>query len=101
MCACRIKYLVAAAALLVPHRAPALFGVGDVVFDPTAHGWHLLHESKELEHWAEEVKKFEDFVSTQLRTIESLTDLKNTVQSRLGDWQGVYDRAVNLRNRAD
>ena len=99
----RAKVITIAAALVAASAVPAyaLFGVGDIVFDPTQYGWHLEHESRELIHWAEEIKKFEDFVSSQLKTIESLTDLKNGINSRLGDWQGVYDRAVNLRNRAE
>lgn len=80
--------------------ALALFGIGDVVFDPTIHGWNILHESKELIHWAEEIKKFEDFISQQLRTVEQIGHLQNNLTSRLGDWKGVYDRAISLRNQA-
>lgn len=78
----------------------ALFGFGDIVFDPTLHGWHLAHESKELIHWAEEIKKFEDFLAQQIKTIESVSTLRHSLVSRLGDWQGVYDRALSLRNEA-
>ena len=102
MSACPAKIVIAgvlAVAIAVP--AHALFGVGDIVFDPTVHGWNIVHESKELVHWAEEIKKFEDFVSQQLRTIEELGNLQNSLTSRIGDWKGVYDRAVSLRNRAE
>jgi hypothetical protein len=93
----------ALAATLAATAAPAfaLFGVGDIVFDPTIHGWNLYHESKELVHWAEEIKKFEDFVAQQITTAEKITDLRNGLTSRIGDWKGVYDRAVSLRNRAE
>lgn len=100
MSACRIS-LGLAVALVATRPAAAVFGVGDVVFDPTIHGWNLLHESRELAHWAEQIKQFEDLIGRQIRTIEELSDLKNGLHSRLGDWKGVYDRAVSLRNRAE
>lgn len=100
MSGCRIS-IGCACALLLAGPARAVLGVGDVVFDPTIHGWNLLHESRETMHWAEQLKQFEDLIARQIRTIEELSDLKNGVHSRLGDWKGVYDRAVSLRNRAD
>jgi hypothetical protein len=103
MSACPAKRIALAAALFAAAAQPAfaLFGLGDIVFDPTAYGWNILHESKELIHWAEEIKKFEDFLAQQIATAEKITDLRNGIHSRLGDWQGVYDRAVSLRNRAE
>jgi len=103
MSAYHARPFTAAAAILALTAPPAfaLFGFGDIVFDPTIHGWNLLHESKELIHWAEEIKRFEDFVNQQIDTIEKITDLKNGLTSRIGDWKGVYDRAVSLRNRAE
>ena len=43
-------------------RAYAIFGVGDIVFDPTLHGWHLTHEVKEAAQWAEQIKKYQDMI---------------------------------------
>jgi hypothetical protein len=100
MSAFRVNCLFVVVAATV-RPAFGLFGIGDIVFDPTIHGWNLYHESKELIHWAEEIKKFEDFVAQQISTVEQVTDLKHGLHSRLGDWRGVYDRAISLRNRAE
>lgn len=102
MSGCRISHIAATAiALSLTRPAVGVFGVGDVVFDPTIHGWNILHENKELLHWAEQIKKFEDFVDRQIATIEQLSDMKNGLHSRIGDWYGVYERALTIRNRAD
>lgn len=79
----------------------AVMGFGDIVFNPVQHSWEVGKELKELAHWAEEIKKFQDFVSKQLQTIEEINDMKANIVGRLGDWQGVYDRAVSLRNRGE
>ncbi len=91
--------LLLAPALAVPGFA--VFGFGDIVFNPQQHIWEVAKEAKEIAHWAEEIKKFQDFVSKQLRTIEEINDMKANIVGRLGDWQGVYDRAISLRNRAE
>ena len=103
MSAYRVSRILLAATLAAVPTTPAfaLFGFGDIVFDPTIHGWNLVHESRELIHWAEEIKKFEDFVAEQVATIEKITDLKASLTTRMGDWKGVYDRAVSLRNGAE
>lgn len=89
------------ASLVAVAPAVAILGFGDIVFNPVQHAWEISKEAKELAHWAEEIKKFQDFVSKQLRTIEEINDMKGQITGRIGDWKGVYDRAVSLRNRAD
>lgn len=86
---------------IVAVPALAVFGFGDIVYNPIQHSWEIEKEVKELAHWAEEIKKFEDFVGQQLKTLEEINDMKGQLTNRLGDWRGVYDRAMSLRNRAD
>ncbi len=93
--------IVALAASAAAAPVLAVLGVGDIVFNPIQHSWEVGKEVKELAHWAEEIKKFEDFASKQLRTIEEINNMKANIVGRIGDWQGVYDRAISLRNRGD
>jgi len=95
----RIASLLAAPFIAV--TAFGVFGFGDIVYNPIQHTWELEKEVKELAHWAEEIKKFEDFIGQQLKTLEEINDMKGQLTNRLGDWRGVYDRAMSLRNRAD
>ena len=88
-----------AAVAAVP--AVAVMGFGDIVYNPVQHTWELKREVKELAHWAEEIKKFEEFVSKQVKTLEELNDMKGQLTGRMGVWKGVYDRATSLRNRAE
>jgi hypothetical protein len=78
-------------------RAYAVFGVGDIVFDPTTHGWHLRHEAKELAQWAEQIKKYEDMILHA----RDLLNVQNTLKTQLGDWQGVYDRAKTIETSVE
>jgi hypothetical protein len=78
-------------------RAFAIFGVGDIVWDPTIYGFHVVHETKELAHWAEEIKRYEDMILNA----RSLLNVQNTVKEQLGDWQGVYDRAKMIETSVD
>lgn len=78
-------------------RAYAIFGVGDIVFDPTLHGWHLTHEVKEAAQWAEQIKKYQDMILQG----RDLLNVQNTLKTQLGDWQGVYDRAKAIETSVD
>jgi hypothetical protein len=71
----------------------AIFGIGDVVFDPTQYGFQISHQAKTLAHWAEEIKRYEDMI---LKARETL-NVQNQIKTQIGDWQGVYDRAKAIQ----
>lgn len=98
------KTLILALVLSCARPAFALFGLGDVVFDPTQYGFQLSHEIKELAHWAEEIKKYEDFIlkqQEQITRIREVANINGQIKEKIGDWQGVYDRAMSIKLHTD
>jgi predicted nucleic acid-binding Zn-ribbon protein len=104
----RLVPVLPAIFLLTAPRAHAIFGIGDIVFDPSSYAFQITHEVKELAHFAEEIKKFEDQILNQAKQIQQakeLFDIQNKVRVQIGDWQGVFDRAkaiqLSLRSVTD
>lgn len=85
-------------------RCYAIFGLGDVVYDPIVDANIISMNASQLAQWATAIKKYEDQILNQLENINRLKQLgniQNVIAARVGDWQGVYDRAKSIQLTAD
>lgn len=92
--------LILAALLIAASPAYALFGVGDVVYDPVVDGAIVETRIETLTQLAEQMKKFEAQIENQMKQIDEakkLFSLQNEVRTEIGDWQGVLDRAKSIQ----
>lgn len=90
------------AGVFIAAQAFAIFGIGDVVFDPQLNAWNIAHESKESVQWANELLKAEQQIQNQLAQLEQLRqalDVQNRIRSSIGDWYGVYQGALDIKER--
>jgi hypothetical protein len=96
-------FLISSLALLLATRSYAIFGVGDIVYDPVNNG--VLAETK-IEtaiNWATQLGKMEDEISNQLQQIQKAKDLlttQNALRATIGDWQSVIQKAQSIRLQA-
>jgi hypothetical protein len=84
-------------------RAFALFGVGDVVYDPINNA--VLAETKveTLAQWASALAKAETQIQNQIQqiqTAESLLSTQNQIKLGIGDWQSIVSKAQSLQLQA-
>jgi hypothetical protein len=88
--------------LLCLISAPA-FGQWAVVDVSTMASVETMN-SAQLAQWAEGLKKFEAQIGNQVKQLEEakkLLNMQNTISSKIGDWQGVLDRARSLQTRVE
>jgi hypothetical protein len=84
--------------------ARAIFGVGDVVYDPSQHITNIMNHVETIAQWAEEAIKWEQQIQNAIEQIEkakqTVTNTKVLV-NQIGDWQQVYDRYQNILMRSE
>jgi predicted nucleic acid-binding Zn-ribbon protein len=82
----------------------AIFGVGDVVYDPSQHITNIMNHVETIAQWAEEAIKWEQQIQNTIEQIEkakqTVTNTKTLVK-QVGDWQQVYDRYQNILMRSE
>ena len=96
----RTRLIAALALLFCASRAYALFGVGDIVFDPSAYGAIITSHVETLAKFAEQIKAAEDQILNQKKQIEEaqrLFNIQNELRVQIGDWQGVFDKAQAIK----
>lgn len=94
--------LLLAVATAAP-RALAIFGVGDVVYDPVNNGVLVETKVETLAQWASALAKAETQIQNQLQQIqqaENLLSTQNQIRLSLGDWRTVVDKAQSIQLQA-
>ena len=94
---------LAAITLAVLPRAFALFGVGDVVYDPVNNGVLVETKVETLAQWASALAKAETQIQNQLQQIQradSLLTTQNQIKLGIGDWQSVVTKAQSIQLQA-
>ncbi|HWA09507.1 MAG TPA: hypothetical protein VG838_08670 [Opitutaceae bacterium] len=94
-----LTFVVLAAAT----RAFALFGVGDVVYDPINYGVLVETKVETLSQWASAIAKAETQIQNQIQQIqkaESLLNTQNLVRLSGGDWRSVVSKAESIQLQA-
>lgn len=89
--------------LAVLPRAFALFGVGDVVYDPVNNGVLVETKVETLAQWASALAKAETQIQNQLQQIQradSLLTTQNQIKLGIGDWQSVVTKAQSIQLQA-
>jgi hypothetical protein len=84
-------------------RAFALFGVGDVVYDPINNGVLVETKVETLAQWASALAKAETQIQNQLQQIqqaESLLNTQNLIRAGIGEWQSVVAKAQSIQLQA-
>jgi len=84
-------------------RAFALFGVGDVVYDPINYGVLVETKVETLAQWASALTKAETQIQNQLQQIQkadSLLNTQNQIRLGIGDWQSVVAKAQSIQLQA-
>jgi DNA repair exonuclease SbcCD ATPase subunit len=77
----------------------ALFGVGDVVYDPINYGVLVETKVETLAQWASAIAKAETQIQNQLQQLEQakqLLEVQDRVRVTIGDWQTVVDKAKSV-----
>lgn len=96
------KLMVLPLALVIAFPLPsyAVFGVGDIVYDPANYGAQITTRVETLAKFAEQIKGIQDQILNQMKQIEEakrLVNIQNEVRAQIGDWQGVFDRAKMMQ----
>jgi membrane-associated HD superfamily phosphohydrolase len=84
-------------------RAFAIFGVGDVVYDPVNNGVLVETKVETLAQWASALAKAETQIQNQLQQIqraESLLNTQNQIRLGIGDWQSIVSKAQSIQLQA-
>jgi membrane-associated HD superfamily phosphohydrolase len=84
-------------------RAFALFGVGDVVYDPINNGVLVETKVETLAQWASALAKAETQIQNQLQQIQradSLLTTQNQIRLGIGDWPSVVAKAQSIQLQA-
>lgn len=84
-------------------RAFALFGVGDVVYDPINNGVLVETKVETLAQWASALAKAETQIQNQLQQIrkaDSLLNTQNQMRLSSGDWRSVVSQAASTQLQA-
>src|SRR5581483_1884864 len=84
-------------------RAFALFGIGDVVYDPVNYGVLVETKVQTLAQWASAISKAETQIQNQLQQIQkadSLLTTQNQIRLGIGDWQSVVAKAQSIQLQA-
>ena len=84
-------------------RAFAIFGVGDVVYDPINNGVLVETKVETLAQWASALTKAETQIQNQLQQIQkadSLLSTQNQIRLGIGDWQSVVAKAQSIQLQA-
>ncbi len=83
----RIKFCIAVAAIclaLLPiHQARALFGFGDIVYDPTNHAENLLTAARTLEQINNQVQQLANEAQMLINQAQNLTNLPSSIAAEL------------------
>lgn len=90
----KILALLAFASVLP--SAFALFGVGDVVYDPINYGVLVETKIETLTQWASAIAKSETQIQNQLQQLQQakqLFEVQNQVRLSIGDWQAAVAKA--------
>ena len=77
-------------------RAFAIFGVGDVVYDPLSYGVLVETKIETLSQWASAIAKSETQIQNQLQQLQQakqLFEVQNQVRLTIGDWQAAVAKA--------
>jgi membrane-associated HD superfamily phosphohydrolase len=94
---------IAALALAALPRAFAIFGVGDIVYDPVNNGVLVETKVETLAQWASALAKAETQIQNQLQQIQradSLLNTQNQIRLGIGDWQSVVSKAQSIQLQA-
>ena len=84
-------------------RAFALFGAGDVVYDPINYGVLVATKVETLAQWANALTKAETQIQNQLQQIQRadrLLSTQNQIRVGIGDWQSVVAKAQSIQLQA-
>jgi hypothetical protein len=95
--------VIALVSLAALPRAFAIFGVGDVVYDPVNNGVLVETKVETLAQWASALAKAETQIQNQLVQIqrtESLLNTQNKIYLGIGDWQNVVSKAQSIQLQA-
>lgn len=90
------RFIIAATSFVFATPAFAIFGVGDITFDPSSYAAIGSLEATEIAKWAEAIKYYEDMILQQ----EKMLNSQSILRAQLGDWQGVYNRAMSIKMQA-
>jgi division protein CdvB (Snf7/Vps24/ESCRT-III family) len=81
-------------------RAFAIFGVGDIVYDPVNYGVLVETKIETLSQWATAIAKAETQIQNQIQQIqraESLLNTQNQMRLSIGDWRTVVTKAESIQ----
>lgn len=84
-------------------HAFAIFGVGDIVYDPVNNGVLVETKVETLAQWATAIGKAETQIQNQIQQIqqaESLLNTQNLMRLSIGDWRGVVSKAQSIQLQA-
>jgi len=84
-------------------RAFAVFGVGDIVYDPINNGVLIETKIETLTQWASALAKAETQIQNQIQQIqsaESLLNTQNQIKIGIGDWQSIVAKAQSIQLQA-
>ena len=94
---------IAVLSLAALPRAFALFGVGDVVYDPVNNGVLVETRVETLAQWASALAKAETQIQNQLQQIQradSLLNTQNQIRLGIGDWPSIVAKAQSIQLQA-
>ena len=97
------RLTIAILALGALPRAFAIFGVGDIVYDPANYAVLVETKVETLSQWASAITKAETQIQNQLQQIQkadSLLNTQNQVRLSIGDWRSVVTKAESIQLQA-